>query len=122
MSKSKKQGTQYESQLVKEMNGFGWNAERLAEGGSSDKGDLRLRPVGQPEIVVEAKWREGLTVHAEIAKAKGKAGTNRVALFWKRLIKTGKSRRQPIAGQAEVVVLDKEFFYSLIEDAYGRFE
>lgn len=121
MSKSKRQGTAYESKLVKEMQGFGWEVERLAEGGSSDLGDLRLQPRSQPPVIIEAKHREGLSVHREMAKAKKKAGTNRVALFWKRTIDQGKAMRQPIAGQAEVVIMDKGFYYSLLEDAYGTF-
>lgn len=120
MSKSKKQGTGYERVVRMEHRDNNLEVVRLAEEGSLDLGDLSVGfPVGR--VYVECKFREGLTVHGELGKAKAKAGTHRTVLFWKRLVKVGNTARRPIAGQAEVVVMDKRFYYELMGRANGTY-
>lgn len=82
MSKVKAQGTAFETQIVQQAKSQGWQAERLAEGGSHDMGDVYLgkRPVTVKPIVM---------------------------LAWKRLVpKPGATRRQP-DGEPIVFVLDQ---------------
>jgi len=114
MSVSKARGTKDERQVKSEHQAKYFDVIRLAEEGSLDLGDLSVTTNLGP-VYIECKFREGLTVHGEIAKAIRKSDTHRTVLFWKRLVKAGKTARQPIEGQREVVVMDKKFYYELLE-------
>lgn len=89
--RNKDQGTEWETQTVKDLKAIGYQADRIAEAGQNDRGD------------VEA-YQWGSEVDAEPM----------VVLFWKRLVrKPGQKRRVP-DGERDVVVLRKEDFLRLI--------
>lgn len=87
MSRPKDQGTRWESELVNRIQKRGLLADRLAEGGSSDKGDV---------------W----------AVAPPDQTGNKVVLAWKRL--TGKGSRRTPDGVRDVVVLDTDTLLDLL--------
>jgi hypothetical protein len=113
MNKPKKQGTEWESEIVRRAKEAGFDARRLAEGGSTDEGDVELVSGGGGRMVVEAKHRSNLNVHKELLKAEGKTKYPTV-IFWKRLgRKDGNTRRT--ADGPPVVVMSMETFFDLYE-------
>ena len=63
VNKAKKQGTTYESNIVKRLNeNSNMKAQRFAEGGSNDLGDIQLFVDGE-EYFIEAKSRQNLNLH-----------------------------------------------------------
>lgn len=118
MSKAKAQGTRYENQVRDFFKSLGYPAERIAEGGSLDEGDVAVSFYGS-KLVAECKARQNLNVQLTIGKALKKAGHDRTVVFWKRLVRTeGASRRTVVAGVAEVVIMTPETFKLIIESAY----
>lgn len=87
MSRPKDQGTRWETELVNRIQTRGLLADRLAEGGNNDKGDV---------------W----------AVAPPEPTGNKVAVAWKRLTGSG-SRRTP-DGVRDVVILDTDTFLDLL--------
>lgn len=84
--KGPEQGTSWESELVKRIQARGLLADRLAEGGSADRGDVwALAPPDDDPYV---------------------------ALAWKRL--TGDGQRRTPDGVRDVVVLDTDTFLDLL--------
>ena len=62
VNKAKKQGTTYESNIVKRLNeNSNMKAQRFAEGGSNDLGDIQLFVDGE-EYFIEAKSRQNLNL------------------------------------------------------------
>jgi len=115
MSKSKAQGTAWEVALVKMLNeqtdGY---AERIAEGGSKDLGDVRYEDVLGDEWIIECKATETLSVTMALHKAKKKSGVPNTILAWKRLTpKAGKQRRTPM-GEPEVYIVDRDTMLGLL--------
>lgn len=96
----------------------GHQSRRIAEGGSLDEGDVATDLFGE-EWVMEAKARQTLQVQATLAKALEKAGHGRVLLWWKRLVPGQGSRRTPVAGIAEVVVMTPETLDCLLTAAFN---
>ena len=119
---NKQQGTRYEGDTRDFHNDQfpGVAARRIEEGGMYDVGDVVFNERANNPVVVEAKARQVLQVHRTLAKTKRKADSHRVAVFWKRLTNQGKKNRQPVDGQAEVVILDPEFYAELM-DAWLEF-
>lgn len=113
MSKQKQQGTKLETFVAKMLNG-----ERIAEGGSKDKGDVRFF-WNNIEFFVECKARQSLNVTRELAKAIRKSKSDFTALVWKRLVKTEGSRRQP-DGIPIVVCLSLDTFVEIVEGKIGN--
>jgi len=114
MSKARAQGTTHETWIVNELNGLGFTARRLPEGGTYDEGDVETT-INEVRWVLEAKARQTLNVQETLGKARKKAGGNPVAVIWKRLVRVaGTKNRQPIEGERIVVVLSWEDFISLI--------
>ena len=107
MSKARAQGTSYEVQVRDWWRARGHTAERLAEGGSLDRGDVAVDFHGE-EVVCEAKARQVLSVQETLSKALAKAGHSRVLVYWKRLTPQGGGRRKPVAGVREVVIMTPE--------------
>ena len=69
VNKAKKQGTTYESNIVKRLNeNSNMKAQRFAEGGSNDLGDIQLFVDGE-EYFIEAKSRQNLNLHQSLGKA-----------------------------------------------------
>ena len=95
VNKPKNQGTRYESTIVTLAKVYGLEAERIAEGGSLDLGDIRIyTPDG--DWIIEAKHRANLNIHQTVDKANAKAYPRRVAVFWKRSVrKKGNTNRTP---------------------------
>jgi hypothetical protein len=92
MSKSKQQGTTHETRTKYRILDEGIPADRLAEGGTYDAGDVWAVCPPSP------------------------TNPDRVALWWKRLapLKPGQKNRRP-DGEREVVVITPEFFLELLE-------
>ena len=114
MGKSKQQGTAFETELVKHFAGEGFDAGRIAEGGMNDLGDIMVHDRMGTAWVVEAKATERLNVTRVLHKAIRKGGP-RTVLIWRRLVKTGKQKRQP-DGEKVVVVLTLELFTELLNE------
>jgi len=116
MSKAKAQGTRHESWIVTALKAVGIRSNRIAEGGSSDEGDVEAH-IHDVRWVIEGKARQNLNVQKTLAKAREKAGAGTpVALVWKRLVKVdGYTNRQPVSGERIVVVLSWDDFLKLIE-------
>jgi len=118
-NKPKQQGTAFETWLVNDLNHTFYlindtQAERLPEGGSNDRGDIRLIDNRGDLWIIEAKARANLNAHQAIAKAKEKSDATRTALIWKRLTrKDGNARRTP-DGEPIIVVMDLDTFKALL--------
>jgi hypothetical protein len=117
VSKQKQQGTSHESWIVKAFQAIGLNARRLAEGGSTDEGDVETF-IGGRRWVLEGKARQNLNVQTTLGKARKKAGGDTpVAVIWKRLVRVaGYKVRQPVEGERIVVVLGWDDFINLVQN------
>lgn len=119
MSKAKAQGTKHESWLVTEFNDNGYQAKRIAEGGSNDEGDVEATLLNK-RWVIEAKARQNLNIQATLGAARRKANAASqepvpVAVIWKRLVKVaGMKNRQPIDGERIVVCMSLDDFLALL--------
>jgi hypothetical protein len=114
MSKAKAQGTAHESATARALNAVGIKAQRLAEGGSADEGDVETWIAGT-RWVLEGKATQTLNVQKILGKARRKAGgLTPVAVVWKRLVKVaGMKNRQPVEGERVVVILSWDDFLEL---------
>lgn len=115
MSKSKAQGTAFETWIVNEYNSkspAGW-AERIAEGGEHDRGDVRIVNELDEVWIAECKATERLNVTRVLAKARKKSRIMNTVLIWKRLVKSDGARRKA-DGEKVVVVMDLDTFWRLI--------
>ena len=84
MSKSKAQGTRWESEFRRTLEAvLDVPVVRLVEGGAYDRGDLAFR-IGDQEFVVECRDRETMQVHKATEKARRKASPATVFVAWKR--------------------------------------
>jgi hypothetical protein len=116
MSKNKQQGTAFETWTRKALNSLGIEARRIAEGGANDEGDVEAQLNGR--WVIECKATSALNIQQILGKARRKANGAPVILVWKRLVRVaGKQKRQPVAGEAIVVVLSWDDFVRLITQA-----
>ena len=116
MSKNKQQGTAFETWTRKALNSLGIEARRIAEGGASDEGDVEAQLNGR--WVIECKATSALNIQQILGKARRKANGAPVILVWKRLVRVAdKQKRQPVAGEAIVVVLSWDDFVRLITQA-----
>jgi hypothetical protein len=118
MSKQKAQGTAHESATVKALKAVGIRANRLAEGGSADEGDVETW-IAEVRWVLEGKATQTLNIQKTLGKARRKAGgSTPVAVVWKRLVKVaGIKNRQPVEGERIVVVMGLEDFLMLAKMA-----
>jgi len=120
LSKSKAQGTAWETKIVDTLNRRFLRARRMPELGSKDQGDIEFFDNYGHRWVIEAKATQALNVTRVLHKAKVKSGQYDdpahlgTALFWKRLVKTGKKIRQP-DGVKEVVVISMADFLYLVK-------
>ncbi len=89
MSKSKAQGTAFETAIVKAAEAYGLAAGRLPEGGSKDLGD----------VFIKGNYSEDAIP----------------ALAWKRLVKKGGNQRRVPDGVPVVVCVGLPDFLSLLE-------
>lgn len=111
-NKPKAQGTAWESATVAASQAFGLEAERLAEGGMNDLGDVRIyTPAG--DWIIEAKHRTALNIHETLEKAIRKSGTPNTAVHWKRSArKKGNTNRTQVG--VPIVAITYERFLELI--------
>ena len=96
MNRPKDQGTRFETWLLRYLSGAGLNARRLAPAGLHDGGDIELVDGHGDVWRLEAKDRERLNIHQELAAIVSKAETAGAlpALIWqRRILKAGNSRR-----------------------------
>ena len=85
INKAKKQGTNYETNIVNRLNkNENFRSQRFAEGGSNDLGDIQLFAHNE-EYFIEAKSRQNLNLHQSLEKAIEKSGNLNTVLFWKKL-------------------------------------
>ena len=114
MSKSKAQGTKWETYIVARLNKRFLKGKRLPELGSRDEGDIEFTDDRGKRWVIEAKATQTLNVTRVLGKAREKSRGDFTVLFWKRLVKTGKQIRQP-DGEKEVVVMNMTDFLYLVK-------
>jgi hypothetical protein len=99
-------GTKMESRIVAAAQAAGLIAERLAEGGSADRGDVRIWT--DTEWVIESKDRERLNIHQELEKALLKSGTADTAVVWRRMTRAaGNTRRHQDGPVIVAITLDR---------------
>ena len=98
-------------------------ANRIAEGGSNDEGDVEATLAGE-KWVLEGKARSNLNVQQALGKARAKARAANggepvpVAVVWKRLVRVpGLQVRQPVEGERVVVILGWDDYITLINKA-----
>jgi|SRR5210317_134866 hypothetical protein len=114
VNKAKKQGTTYETNIVKRLNKNElFKSQRFAEGGSNDLGDIQLL-VGNEEYFIEAKSRQNLNIHQSLDKAIDKSGSINTVLFWKKLKKMDGNSRRSSDGIPEVVSMSYDLFVKLM--------
>lgn len=97
---NKKQGTEWETVVERYFSIEGWEAHRLAEGGSLDPGDILLKHPTLGDVIIEARHRTNMNPFKALVAAKRKAkvylGARNSLTFvaWKRTVaKEGNTRR-----------------------------
>ncbi len=111
MSKSKAQGTRWETYIVAQLNKRFLRGKRLPELGANDEGDIEFTDPHGKRWVIEAKATQTLNVTRVLGKAREKSRADFTVLFWKRLVKTDKKIRQA-DGEKEVVIISmRDFLY-----------
>ena len=114
VNKAKKQGTTYETNIVNRLNKEeDFKAQRFAEGGSKDLGDIQLF-VKNEEYFLEAKSRQNLNVHQSLEKAIEIPGSENNVLLWKKLKKRDGNSRRSSDGMPEVVSMSYDLFIKLL--------
>jgi len=115
VNKAKKQGTNYETNIVNRLNKVGnFKAQRFAEGGSNDLGDIQLF-IDDEEFFIEAKSRQNLNLHQTLDKAISKSGDINTLVFWKKLKRKSNNERRSNDGVPEVISMSYELFVKLLE-------
>lgn len=110
-NRPKQQGTAFESWLVGRCVDAGLVAERIAEAGIHDIGDIRIH-LAHETWIVEAKARQNLPLHRTLHQARKKAAPHPAAVAWRRLLPTWR-RRQP-DGERIIVAITLDDFLQLI--------
>ena len=104
-------GTAKETADVKAAQARGLMAERLAEGGAYDRGDIRI--LTDHEWIGECKARSNLNLHQTLARAIVKSGTRHTFVSWKRLVRVDGSARRVAAGP-DLVAMTYDTFLDLL--------
>lgn len=112
-TRPKAQGTAYETFVVNSALDAGLIAERLAEGGLHDLGDVRI--LADHYWIGEVKDRERLNIHRELEKALAKSGTPDTFLVWRRLYRKAGNQRRTQDGPV-VVALTLGRFLELLKE------
>ena len=114
VNKAKKQGTNYETNIVNRLNKIeNFKSQRFAEGGSKDLGDIQLFADNE-EYFIEAKSRQNLNLHQSLEKAIEKSSNVNTVLFWKKLKRKGENKRRTNDGMPEVVSMSYDLFIKLL--------
>lgn len=106
-------GTRMETRIVRACHDVGLYAERLAEGGSKDRGDVRVITEDDREFIIESKDRQALNIHQALDKALRKAGTPRAAVVWRRMVRRNGNERRIQDGPV-VVAMTLDAFLELL--------
>ena len=115
VNKAKKQGTNYETNIVNRLNQIhNFKAQRFAEGGSNDLGDIQLF-INDEEFFIEAKSRQNLNLHQTLDKAINKSGDLNTLVFWKKLKRKSNNERRTNDGVPEVVSMSYDLFVKLLD-------
>ena len=115
VNNAKKQGTNYETNIVNRLNKIdNFKAQRFAEGGSNDLGDIQLF-IDDEEFFIEAKSRQNLNLHQTLDKAINKSGDINTLVFWKKLKRKSNNERRSNDGVPEVISMSYELFVKLLE-------
>ena len=115
VNKAKKQGTNYETNIVNRLNKItNFKAQRFAEGGSNDLGDIQLF-IDNEEFFIEAKSRQNLNLHQTLDKAITKSGDINTLVFWKKLKRKINNERRTNDGVPEVISMSYDLFIKLLE-------
>lgn len=105
-------GTAQETRIVRAAQDAGLVAERIAEGGPNDIGDVRI--YAEAEWVIEAKDRTQMNVHQALEKALTKSGTPHTAVCWRRMVRkpgnTNRTQDGPV-----VVAMTLDAFLGLLK-------
>jgi len=114
VNKPKQQGTAYETFVVNRLNEMPFTkAQRLAEGGMNDKGDI-ICEKNSFDLVGECKNRTNLNLHQTLQKALNKSGQFETVVYWKKLTRKGGNSKRSADGVPEVVAMTPEFFEYLL--------
>ena len=114
VNKAKKQGTNYETNIVNRLNKVeNFKSQRFAEGGSKALGDIQLFAANE-EYFIEAKSRQNLNLHQSLEKAIEKSSNVNTVLFWKKLKRKGENKRRTNDGMPEVVSMSYDLFIKLL--------
>jgi len=109
----KDQGTRLETWLKLEAQDWGLMAERLAEGGRYDLGDVEI--LTNQRWIIECKDRQQLNIHEALTTARLKAPDSQVAVLWKRMKrKPGNQRRFQVGGEP-IVAMTVPAFLALLQ-------
>jgi hypothetical protein len=116
LSKSKQQGTAFESWVVNWLRSFGqMNPRRIAEGGSKDEGDVTFDTHFDGRWIIECKATQTLNVTRVLGKARVKSpNPKQTILMWKRLTKSEGNKRRTPDGESIVVVMGLDTFEYLL--------
>lgn len=106
-------GTRQETAVVNKALDAGLVAERLAEGGARDLGDVRIAT--DTFWIGEVKDRERLNIHSALEKALEKSGTPDTFVVWRRLYRKEGNTRRTQDGPV-VVALTLERFLELLRE------
>lgn len=112
-TRSKDLGTAWESTVVKQAQAAGLVAERLAEGGQYDRGDVRV--FTDHEWIIECRNRQQMSIHEALEKALHKSGTPHTAVIWRRMKrKDGNTNRTQVG--VPIVAMTLETFFELLKE------
>jgi hypothetical protein len=120
MSKSKDQGTRFQTLLKKRFKEAGFQVTVLGEEGLNDIGDLLVIDEFGDHWVIEARHRENMSPHRALLAAVRKAEkfTDAVvstALIWKRSLKKPGQKVRTADGTGVVVIIELETYISLLK-------
>lgn len=106
-------GTAFETWMVNQTQDVGLIAERIAEGGQYDRGDIRI--LTDHEWIGECKNRTNLNIHLAVEQAVAKAGHQRTFVVWKRMVrkKGNTNRTQP---GPPIVAMPVDTFLALLKE------
>jgi len=117
VNKPKKQGTTYESNIVSRLDiNQNFRVQRLAEGGSLDKGDIELIVNNEDVYYIEAKSRQNLNIHQTLDKALDKSKSGKTVVFWKKLKRKKGNSKRTNDGVPEVVCMTYDLFLELLNN------
>jgi hypothetical protein len=111
-TRAKDLGTALETRTVRAAQDAGLVAERIAEGGANDRGDVRIYT--DVEWVGECKDRMSLNLPQAVEKALLKSGTINTFVVWRKMRRPTGSQRRVQDGPV-VVAMTLDVFLDLLK-------